>query len=91
MTTAPRPPIILPAIFTSITSPSLAERGRPIFLLCTLGEAMNTPMRHMKRGINDAQINRGLAKKKPEKKIMVNAVKSRLVSFAIAVKKDHLG
>jgi len=48
-------------------------------------------MKYMKSGINEAQINIELARRKPEKKIMVNPVKSRLVSFAIMVKKDHLG
>lgn len=52
---------------------------------------MKVFMKYMKSGINEAQISMELARRKPEKKIMVNPVKSRLVSFVIKGKKDHLG
>lgn len=52
---------------------------------------MKALIKYMKSGINEAQINMELARRKPEKKIMVNPVRSRLVSFAIKVKKTHLG
>jgi hypothetical protein len=48
-------------------------------------------MKYIKSGINEAQINMELARRKPEKKIMVKPVKSRLVSFTVKLKKDHLG
>ena len=91
MTATPGPPVISPAVFTSIISSSLAELGRPTFLTLTCGDAMKNLMKYMKSGINDAQINTGLARRKPEKKIVVNPVKSRLFSFAIEANKDHLG
>lgn len=90
MTTAPGPPVILPAIFASTISPSLAELGRSDFLTCTSGEATKTPTKYMKSGINDAQIKMELARRKPEKKIVVNPAKSRLDSFEVKFKKNHL-
>jgi hypothetical protein len=44
----------------------------------------------MKTGMNEAQIRKELARKKPEKKRIVKPVRSRLLSSGIHVKKDHL-
>ncbi len=87
MTTAPGPPVILPAIFTGMISPTVTELGRSTFSIRTSGGAVKALMKNMKSGMNEAQINTLFARRKPGKNIVVNPVKSRLVSFEIQVNK----
>jgi hypothetical protein len=51
---------------------------------------MKSPIKYMKIGMNEAQIRKELARKKPEKKRMVKPVRSKLFSSGTQVKKDHL-
>ena len=50
---------------------------------------MYIPARYIKRGANEAHISIGLARRKPEKKITANVVKSKFISCVIKVKRDY--